>query len=457
MDPVTLSLASIRETKQDRLMRYLRAWAYYKAEEYLDELGKEYIKERKLFQHMRRVFGYVTQVVDTDVRFVMKRRLSVESKPEFEEDILTIWERSNFQAEKYKLVRYGANLGDAYLIVQDVSDNSTVVAPRIIVANTEDMDIITEPDDQTVVIQAIQEYGFYDEDGRPHRRKWVYYPDRIERYTDDRMDEGFPRPHPFGEVPVIHIKAIDIGEQWGLCSWHNVQGQLDEVNELGSYMNRILLRYADPTLIATGVNPGEKPVFRKGINQDNVYFLPQNADMKVLEYQGSVLSDVIAMIDRIADNIKDQLPELSLAKIREQSGLSGYAVSLHAADFIAKVEELRGNFANGIEWANALALRAIRRSNAPLEEFKNTIVFESILPQDRESTLRAWQIERDLGILSRREMLRRDGLTEEEIDTRLQEVEQDQAVTGFGLERLGALIDQAAAAGAGETAGAGEA
>lgn len=439
MDAVSLSLASIRGSKAERQRRYQMNWAYYKAEEYLGELGKQYVKERKLFKHMRRVFGYVTQVVDTDARFVMKRRLLVDADPEFQEDIYEVWERSNFQSEKYKLVRFGANLGDAYLIVQDISDTPGVVVPRIIVANTEDMEIVTDPDDQTVVIRAEQEYSFFDEDGRPHTRKWIYYPDRIERYTDERMDQGFPRPHPFGEVPVIHIKAIDIGEAYGLCSWHNVQGQLDEVNELGSYMNRILLRYADPTLVAAGMSPdpnASRPVFRKGIHEDNVYFLPEGADMKILEYQGSVLSDIIAQIDHIADNIKDQLPELSLSKIREHSGLSGYAVSLHAADLIAKIEELRGNFANGIEWANALALRAIRRSTAPLEEFKNTIVYESILPEDEEAKLRSWQIERDLGIVSRKELLRRQGLSEEEIDQRLQEIDEDRASDGFGLGRL---------------------
>lgn len=455
MDPVSLSLASLRGTKWERRLRYQLNWSYYKAEEYLTELGKEYVKDRKLFKHMRRVFGYVTQVVDTDARFVMKRRLGVEADPEFEEQILEIWERSNFQAEKYKLVRYGANLGDAFLIVQDISENSGVVVPRIVVANSEDMDIITDPDDQTVVIRAEQEYAFIDEDGKPHTRRWVYYPDRIERFTDERMDQGFPRPHPFGEVPVIHIKAIDIGEAYGLCSWHNVQGQLDEVNELGSYMNRILLRYADPTLVAAGMSPdpnAPKPVFRKGIHEDNVYFLPEGADMKILEYQGSVLSDIIAQIDHIADNIKDQLPELSLSKIREHSGLSGYAVSLHAADLIAKIEELRGSFANGIEWANALALRAIRRSTAPLEEFANRIVFESILPEDEESKLRVWMMEKDLGLVSRRELLRRQGLTEEEINQRLQEIDEDRAADGFGIGRL---LDELGQQGQGSNGSAG--
>src|SRR5690606_19077754 len=254
------------------------------------------------------------------------------------------------------------------------------------------------------------------------------------------MDEGFPRPHPFGEVPVIHIPFLDIGEQYGLSSWHHVQGQVDFVNELGSFSNRILLRYADPVLLGIGMHVGEKPSLRRGMSSENIFFLPSdNADMRYLEYQGNVLPQIIELIREIADNIRDQLPELSLAQIRAQSGLSGYAVSLHAAELIAKIEEFRGNLANGIEWANALALRAIRRSNAPLEEFANRIVFEGVLPEDEEQRIRVEQGERDLGIVSRRELLRRRGLTEEEVEERLQEVEQDQAVTGFGLERLGAL------------------
>src|SRR5690625_987743 len=440
IDPVTESLLSLRGTQQDRQNRYALNWLYYRAHEYMGDLGQRYAKEHQLFKAMRHVFGYVTQCVDTDARFVMKKRLSVESDPEFEEDILAVWERSNFQTEKYKLVRFGSNLGDAYLIVQDIGDGNRVV-PRIIVANSEDMDVQKDPDDQNEVIQATQEYGFYDSEGRPRRRKWVYTPDAVERYTDDKLDEGYPRPHPFGEAPVVHIKAIDIGEEYGLHSWHNCQTQFDEVNELGSFSNRILLRYADPTLIGIGMTSKDKPVFYKGINRDNIYLLASaEADLKILEYQGNVLTQVLEQIREIAANIKDQLPELSLSKIREQSGLSGYAVSLHASELIAKVEEMRGNFGNGIEWANSLALRAIRRSSAPLEEFKNNIVYEPILPEDKEGTLRTWQIESDLGILSRREMLRRDGLSEEEIDKRLQEVEDDRGAQGFGLSRLDALL-----------------
>lgn len=422
---INQSILDLKESDQERFTRYRLNWLYYKGHQYLADLGKEYAKERKLFKHLRRVFDCVTQCVDTDARFVMKQKLAVAADPKFETDILEMWERSNIQTEKYKLARYGANTGDAFLILQNLGSDGQVI-PRLIVANSEDMTVYKDPDDQNQNLWAKQSYIFFDDRGRSHTRDWIYWPDRIERYTDQKMDEGYPQPHPFGEVPAIHIKNLDIGEAYGLNSWHNVQSQIDEVNELASFSNRILLRYADPTLIAKGMKPGEKPVIRKGLNEDNVYYLPNvEADLGLLEYQGIVLPHILEHIREITGNIKDQLPELSLAKIREQSGLSGYAVSLHAAELIAKIQELRGNYSNGLEWANALALRAMRRSSAPLEEFKNAIVYESVLPEDELQTMQIWQMESNMGLAGRKEFWRRQGLSDREMTDREAEVDDE--------------------------------
>jgi len=436
LDVVDKSILTLTETDRERFLRYQRAWAYYRAQEYLGDEGEQYLRERKLFKHLRRVFGYVTQTVDTDARFLMRKRLGVEADPEFQEDIYALWERSNFQSQKYKLARYGSLLGDAFLILRDVGDGATVV-PQLVVANSEDMTIRRDPDDQDVILWARQSYTFRGEDGRPHRRDWVYTAEEVYRFTDTedfrRPDQGWPKRHPFGEVPVIHIRNIDLGEEYGASSWHHVQGQLDEINELASYTNRILLRYADPALIARGVRPHNQPVIRRGIHEDNVYYLsdPQ-ADMHYLEYEGNVLSQLIDQVKLIEANIRDQLPELALSDLRDQASLSGYAVSLKLADLIAKIDEMRGNYGNALEWANALALRAIRRSKAPLEEFAHRVVFEPVLPPDELQKLQTWQLEQDIGIVSKQELLRRQGLTDKEIQDRLDEIRRE-AGELFGL------------------------
>lgn len=65
------------------------------------------------------------------------------------------------------------------------------------------------------------------------------------------------------------------------------------------------------------------------------------------------------------------------------------------------------------------------------------------LPENRFRQLEEWQAESQLGIISRREMLRKRGLSEAEIDRILQEVEDDRGVEGFGIGRLAGLLAEA--------------
>ena len=92
---------------------------------------------------------------------------------------------------------------------------------------------------------------------------------------------------------------------------------------------------------------------------------------------------------------------------------------------VAKIEELRGNYADGIEYANALALKARLKSRAPIEEFQNDIIYQPILPEDEISK---WAVNRqrlDLGIESRQSIMREEGYTEEEIAERFEELRQE--------------------------------
>ena len=84
VDPVTQSILALRESDQERFKRYQLNWMYYKGHQYITDLGKQYTKEQKLFKHMRRVFDCVTHCVDTDARFIMKRKLMVDAKNDIE-------------------------------------------------------------------------------------------------------------------------------------------------------------------------------------------------------------------------------------------------------------------------------------------------------------------------------------------------------------------------------------
>ena len=424
MDIVTKSILQLTPRFVERNEEYARRWAYYKGNVYLDSLVRGALKKAGRLKAMQEVYNCITQAVDIDARFIMKQDLAVlcpEGKSEWQDIIVQeIWERSSFQKNKYKLVRTGANLGDAYLIVQELDEFPFA---RIIVANSEDMEIFTNPHDQEETERAHQHYNFYDEQAQKVR-SWdrVWYKDRIETYIDGKLAEEYSGEYKyFTEVPVIQIKHIDIGEAYGLHTWHSIQAQMDAVNEIASYLWLILQRYGEPTLIATGPKKPEKIVRRDG----NVIYVGMDGDLRILEYTGNVLPQIIEFSRIVTDYIQNSLPELSLNKIRDIGNLSGYAVSMHLADMVAKIEELRGNYADGIEYANALALKARLKSRAPIEEFQNDIIYQPILPEDE---MTKWAVNRqrlDLGIESRQSIMREEGYTEEEIAERFEELRQE--------------------------------
>ena len=423
MDPVTKSLLQLTPQFANRNAEYARRWAYYKGNVYTDTGVKDYLKKSKRLLSMQEVYNCVAQAVDVDTRFVMKRDLRVvspEGKSEWEDMLDEIWEASSFQRNKYKLVRTGANLGDCYLIVHALDEFPYA---KIVVANSEDMEVFTNPHDQDIVDKAVQRYNFYD-DAAKKVRSWdrIWYPDRIETYIDGRFAEEYSSEHPFGEVPVVHIKHLDIGESLGLHTWHNIQAQVDAVNELASYMWLIMQRYGEPTLIASGPTKPEKIVKQDG----NVIFVGLQGDLRILEYAGNILPNIAAFAQTVTGYIQDAVPELALGRIRDiGSNLSGYAVSMHLADMVAKIEELRGNYADGIEHANALALKARLKSNAPIEEFQNDILFDSILPEDEMEKWNINQKKIELQVESRSSVMRREGLTEAEIEARFEEIKSE--------------------------------
>lgn len=174
-------------------------------------------------------------------------------------------------------------------------------------------------------------------------------------------------------------------------------------------------------MVASGPVKPDKIVRQDG----NILYVGMQGDMRILEYAGNVLPQIIDFSKIVTEYIQNSLPELSLNKIRDMGNLSGYAVSMHLADMVAKIEELRGNYADGIEYANSLALKARLKSNAPIEEFQNDIVFEPILPEDE---MTKWAVNRqrlDLGIESKQSIMREEGYTEEEIETRFEELRQE--------------------------------
>jgi hypothetical protein len=425
---VEQAILSLRETDYSRNLRYRRNWRYYQNMPYSEPRPGLYAK-------MRAIFNQITKIVDTDARFTMGERLQVKAEPEVEGAVNRLWEWSEFQQEKYLLARYGACCGDAFIKVVDNRPwelNPEPDPERPALLNVLPPDAVSpryDPHDRKRMLACKIEYVH----GREIHKE-IITPEEILLY-DERDPERIAARYdnPLGFIPIVHIRNIDIGEEFGLCSFHNLLPTVDALNELASFMFDIAKLYADPVIIGRGMERGslkKQTVDAEGRPVATVWWVPTpEGSFEFLEWRGN-LPDVLAFLDRIQTGIERNTPELALSALQDRREVSGYSVSLHLVELVRKVQEMRGSYFTGLEAANRMALRILEmQGNGTFADPSHRIIADPVLPVDDERQLRVLQMENQvLRIKSRATVAAERGIerVEEELDKVDREAEANQ-------------------------------
>ncbi len=418
------AVLSLRETDYSRNMRYRRNWRYYQNTPYTEPRPGLYAK-------MRAIFNQITKIVDTDARFAMGDRLQVKAEPEVEAAINRLWEWSEFQQEKYLLARYGACCGDAFIKVVDNRAwelNPEADAERPVLLNVLPPDAVSpryDPHDRRRMLACKIEYVH----GRDIHKE-VITPDEVLLYDERDPHRVVKRfDNPLGFIPIVHIRNVDIGEEFGLCSFHNLLPTVDALNELASFMFDIAKLYADPVIVGRGMERGslkKQTVDAEGRPVATVWWVPTpEGSFEFLEWRGN-MPDVLAFLDRIQTSIERNTPELTLSGLQDRRDVSGYSVSLHLVELARKIQEMRGNYFSALEKANRMALRILEmQGNADFGagasscRTEHRIIGDPILPVDDERQLRVLQMENQvLRIKSRATVAAERGIerVQEELD-----------------------------------------
>ncbi len=415
---VEQAILSLRETDYTRNLRYRRNWRYYQNLPYLEP-------RPGLYARMRAIFNQVTKIVDTDARFTMGERLQVNAEPAIESAINALWEGSDIQQEKYLLARYGACCGDAFLKVVDNRPwelNPDPDSDRPVLLNVLPPEAVSpryDPHDRKRMVACKIEYVH----GRDIHKE-VITPAEILIF-DARDPERIAARYenPLGFIPIVHIRNIDIGEEFGLCSFHNLLPTVDAMNELASFLFEITKLYADPVIIGKGMERGslkKQTVDADGKPVATVWWVPTpEGSFEFLEWKGN-LPEVLAFLDRIQAAIERNTPELALSGLQDRREVSGYSLSLHLVELVRKIEEMRGNYFSGLERANRMALHIMElQGRGDYGDGHHRIVADPILPVDDERHLRVLQMENQvLRIKSRATVAAERGVerVEEELD-----------------------------------------
>jgi hypothetical protein len=425
---VEQAILSLRETDYSRNLRYRRNWRYYQNMPYSEPRPGLYAK-------MRAIFNQITKIVDTDARFTMGERLQVKAEPEVEGAVNRLWEWSEFQQEKYLLARYGACCGDAFIKVVDNRPwelNADADPERPVLLNVLPPDAVSpryDPHDRKRMLACKIEYVH----GREIHKE-IITPEEILLY-DERDPERIAARYdnPLGFIPIIHIRNTDIGEEFGLCSFHNLLPTVDALNELASFMFDIAKLYADPVIVGRGMERGslkKQTVDAEGRPVATVWWVPTpEGSFEFLEWRGN-LPDVLAFLDRIQTSIERNTPELALSALQDRREVSGYSVSLHLVELVRKVQEMRGSYFTGLEAANRMALRILEmQGNGTFADTSHRIIADPVLPVDDERQLRVLQMENQvLRIKSRATVAAERGI--ERVEEELEKVDAERSAAG---------------------------
>ncbi len=389
---VEQAILSLRETDYSRNTRYRRNWRYYQ--------NMPYAEPRPgLYARMRAIFNQVTKIVDTDARFTMGERLQVKAEPEVEGAINRLWEWSEFQHEKYLLARYGACCGDAFIKVVDNRAwelNPEPDAERPVLLNVLPPDAVSpryDPHDRRRMVACKIEYVH----GRDIHKE-VITPEEVLLYDGRDPERVVKRfENPLGFIPIVHIRNLDIGEEFGLCSFHSLLPTVDAINELASFVFDIAKLYADPVIIGRGMERGslrKQTVDADGKPVATVWWVPTpEGSFEFLEWKGN-LPDVLAFLDRIQTSIERNTPELALSGLQDRRDVSGYSVSLHLVELSRKIQEMRGSYFSALEKANRMALRIFEmQGNGTFANPSHRVIGDPILPVDDERQVRVLQME----------------------------------------------------------------
>jgi len=410
-------------------MRYRRNWRYYQNIPYTEPRSGVYAK-------MRAIFNQVTKIVDTDARFTMGERLQVQAEPEVEGALNQLWESSDFQQEKYLLARYGACCGDAFIKVVDNRawelnpDPDPDVPVRLNIMPPDAVAPRYDPHDRKRMLACKVEYVH----GRDIHKE-VITPEEILLYDERDPERVAARyPNPLGFIPIVHIRNLDIGEEFGLCSFHNLLPTVDAVNEIASFMFEIVKLYADPVIVGRGMERGslrKQTVDADGRPVATVWWVPTpEGSFELLEWRGN-LPDVLAFLDRIQASIERNTPELTLSGLRERQDMSGYSISLHLIELVRKIGEMRGSYFAALERANRMALRILAmQGKGEFADMSHRIIAEPVLPVDDERQLRILQMENQvLRIKSRATVAAERGVERVEEELRKANADTPQGVT----------------------------
>ena len=339
----------------------------------------------RLYKGIKPLYLPLARAVDVDAGIIPGGWAFAEDAPEAwaeARDLVFSWSRWTVDGVLY--VHYGASCGNSMLKIAEAGEDRVGIfavdpACHMLVYGEGVQYIDAAP---TMAVCVEMKTG---DDGKMCEYAEVTDIDRVRTFMD-----GVPAgvggrdpeyPNPFGEVPFVEVKHLNVGESIGYPTFKGVIPLLDAVNEQASYLADIIAKHVEPQWAVTGAEAGE--LERSG---DNVWFLPAGGDAKALLATIDI-PGVLAFIQEIRDQVYGGLAELAFDDLRKKDSIATATLELQLMELVLKIKRCRPNYDDGL----VRALQIAGRANSQLSVLNDPAlvldVTRPVLPLDAQTEM----------------------------------------------------------------------
>lgn len=441
----------------DRITRYYLFWKFYNGLHYKDFndglLSFNYVRA---FIDKVNMFLLGNEAFTFHVKSFYSTQIDKDVEKAAEELMMYHWGKSNKLELAYEILQMGSITGDVWLGITWMPDDDDKYC-KISVFDSRQCFVTFENGDYNkpnsfLVRQPLDQQG-QKNDYRLYVQRWTK--DKIETWyqKDVTIEENKTNKYEYKEqqnkygfIPVVHIKNKPNSESYYGKSDANDILKINKVyNELMQQIKAVIDYHVTPTTVITGASakslkkglgqiwsglPAEANVFNLGLDVDMSAAVNYAKDLKTAMHE---LSDV---------------PENSLGKIQAISNTSAAALQITYHPLIQQANIKAMTYGEGITQVNTMILKILKIEDPDNTRLKSLTqafpelfreiriepIFAFGFPKDKMDELNRAQMELNLKVGSRREIMERLG--KQNIPQLLEEIDEDAMQQAIVMQQI---------------------
>jgi hypothetical protein len=351
---------------------YRLLWAYYRNTAFerigTGDVWATYRNNYRLFPFIRPFFNPVKRLVDFYVGAVYPGVLAADGKQlpdgiplaiplaedtdrRLKEAIGQLWQWSNWQTGKDRMVRYGAALGSAFVEVVDDLDRRKVTFETHWPGRVSDLTLDPSGNVKAYVLEYDAEERGASGERQKYRFRREVTQETIREYRAGTL--AYEDVNPYGFAPAVWVKHSDLGSDHGAPAIDGAIGKVDLLNDLASRLDHQIARVIDsPQIIFGGgrisnaIDTETQATLAEAERRLTLLKAPEAGS--VAELAGNLdIAATLPWMDRKLAELEADFPELgTFQRLREMSQVTGPAIARMLGDVQGRVWAAAANYDN---------------------------------------------------------------------------------------------------------------